>query len=347
MNVSEDSIKLAVVILNWNGKDFLSRFLPSVLEYCPEYATVFVADNGSHDNSLPFLENNFPEIERLKLGQNYGYTGGYNRALKQINAEYFILLNSDIEASPGWIPPIIEYMDNNPDIAACQPKILSWHNRNQFEYAGACGGFIDHYGYPFCRGRVFHFLEDDNGQYDDTLDIFWATGACMVVRATDFFAAGALDDDFFAHMEEIDLCWRLKRMGKRIVCLPQSKVFHVGGGTLPANSPRKTYLNFRNNLLLLAKNLQTQRFYTVMIIRFLLDQLAALKFLLSGQPRDFFAVARAWFSLMRMLRRKRREGKKFPWAKVSGVYRQSLVKEFFLYGKKMFNHLHHSSFGKM
>ncbi len=340
-------LKLAIVILNWNGKSLLEKFLPSVIEHCPSYAKVFVADNGSVDDSHAFLKQHYSEVDFLPLGNNYGYTGGYNRSLQLIKAEYYVLLNSDIEVAPGWIEPVIEIMDKQTTIAACQPKILSWHQPAEFEYAGAAGGFIDQYGYPFCRGRIFDSLEKDEGQYDVFTNVFWATGACMFVRGSDFFSAGKLDNDFFAHMEEIDLCWRMKRMGKEVVCLPASKVYHVGGGTLPKNNPRKTYLNFRNNLLLLAKNLPAQSFYSILLVRLVLDQTAALKFLFSGQYKDFLAVYKALFSVLHSLRKKRREGKGLPYVPVSGVYKKSIVKEYFLTGRKFFSQLDDGHFGKL
>ncbi len=337
-------LKLAIVILNWNGKQLLERFLPSVIKHCPGYAKIFVADNGSVDGSAGFLKEHYPGITFLDLKKNHGYTGGYNRSLQLIQAEYYVLLNSDIEVTSGWIDPIVEIMDSDPEIAACQPKILSWHQRSFFEYAGASGGFIDKYGYPFCRGRIFEHLEEDKGQYDSYLEVFWATGACMFVRGSDFFKAGELDNDFFAHMEEIDLCWRLKRMGKRVICLPLSTVYHVGGGTLPKNNPRKTYLNFRNNLLLLAKNLPARHFYFVLLKRLVMDQVAAAKFLLSGQHHDFLAVYKATFSVLRNLRKKRKEGKALPYIPVSGVYGKSIVKEYFMMGKKKFSQLNPARF---
>lgn len=340
-------LKLAIVILNWNGKPLLEKFLPSVIQHCPVYARIFIADNGSEDDSAGFVGEQYPDIAFLDLKKNHGYTGGYNKSLNLIQAEYYVLLNSDIEVTPGWIDPIIDIMDKNPDIAACQPKILSWHDRSLFEYAGASGGYIDKYGYPFCRGRIFEQLEEDKGQYNSTADVFWATGACMFVRRSDFNLAGKLDKDFFAHMEEIDLCWRLKRMGKRIVCQPSSVVYHVGGGTLPKNNPRKTYLNFRNNLLLLAKNLPARQFYVVLLKRLVLDQIAAAKFLLGGQHRDFLAVYKATFSVLRNLRKKRKEGKALPYIAVSGVYGNSIVKEYFLMGKKQFSRLDTARFMKL
>jgi GT2 family glycosyltransferase len=340
-------LKLAVVILNWNGKTFLEKFLPGVIKHNPYYAKVFVADNGSTDQSVEFLSQTFPEVELIVLGKNYGYTGGYNRALRQIRAEYFILLNSDIEVSKGWIEPVIHAMDANRDIAACQPRILSYYKPEYFEYAGAAGGFIDYLGYPFCRGRVFSHLEQDTGQYNDATEIFWATGACMFIRAADFYEAGELDDGFFAHMEEIDLCWRLKRTGKKIMYIPESKVYHVGGGTLPKNNPRKTYLNFRNNLLLLAKNLPASVFYPLLFKRVILDIIAAIQFLLKGHVRDSRAVYKAGFSVIKNLRKARNQGKFLPYRKVSPVYRRSIVKRFFILRVKRFSDLNPAHFSEL
>ena len=237
--------KTAIVILNWNGVEMLTRFLPNVLDYSRDEAVVYVADNASTDNSLEVLKMHFPEVRVIVLEKNWGFAEGYNRALEQIEAEYYVLLNSDVEVSHHWLTPLIEFMDNNADVAACQPKLLSMKNRDAFEYAGACGGYLDRYGYPFCRGRVFDTVEYDGGQYDYEAEILWATGACMVVRAADFKRAGGFDARFFAHSEEIDLCWRLRLSGKKIYCIPDSFVYHIGGGTLPKNNPMKTYLNFR------------------------------------------------------------------------------------------------------
>ena len=247
--------KTAVVILNWNGVEMLTRFLPQVIDYSRDDAVVYVADNASTDNSLEVLRKHFPEVHLVVLDKNWGFAEGYNRALEQIEAEYYVLLNSDVEVSHHWLTPMIEFMDNHPDVAACQPKLLSEKSRDSFEYAGASGGFIDCYGYPFCRGRMFDTVETDNGQYDYATEILWATGACMVVRASDFKEAGGFDARFFAHSEEIDLCWRMSLMGKKIYCIPDSFVYHIGGATLPKNNPMKTYLNFRNNLTMLYKNL--------------------------------------------------------------------------------------------
>ena len=273
-------MKVAVVILNWNGREMLVKYLPRVLEYSQNEAEIFVADNDSSDDSLLYLEDYSDAVRVISLDRNYGFAEGYNLALQQIDAEYYVLLNSDVEVTPHWLTPLIDFMDSHPDVAACQPKLLSVDDKGRFEYAGASGGFLDRYGYPFCRGRVFETVEQDNGQYDSPADVLWATGACMMIRSADYNAAGGLDGRFFAHCEEIELCWRLRLMGRRICCLPESKVYHVGGGTLPKNSPYKTFLNFRNNLTMLYKNLPEDELRHVMRVRMWLDYLAAVKTLI-------------------------------------------------------------------
>lgn len=283
--------KVAVVILNWNGrqKGLIEQYLPSVVEYSKE-AEVFVADNGSEDDSLEFIKANFPTVNLILLDKNYGFTGGYNRALSQIEADYFILLNDDVEVTENWIPPLIEKMEADKTIAVCQPKLLSYKDKVSFEYAGAAGGYLDYLGYPFCAGRVFQNLEKDNGQYDKEREIFWATGAAMFVRADVFRSVGGLDEDFFAHMEEIDFCWRVKNAGYKVMYYPQSTVYHFGAATLQTNNPKKTFLNFRNNLLLLYKNLPEENFSSVFFKRRCLDYLAAFVFLLQGNKEDCKAV---------------------------------------------------------
>jgi len=279
---TETKIKVAVVILNWNGRKFLEKFLPSVTKNSIG-AEVIIADNASTDDSVDFMKENYPELRLIINSSNSGYAGGYNEALAQINAEYYVLLNSDIEVGENWVMPIIEEMDKNPEIGAAQPKLIAYYQKDEFEYAGAAGGFIDKYGYPFCRGRLFNSLEKDTEQYNDNTEIFWASGAAMFVRANAFHKVGGLDNDFFAHMEEIDLCWRLKLSGYKIMAIPKSIVYHVGGGTLPKNSSRKTYLNFRNNFALLFKNLPKNRLWKVFIARLVLDGVAAIRFLTEGK----------------------------------------------------------------
>lgn len=287
-------MKVAIVILNWNGKAMLAKYLPSVLAHSGDEATVVVADNGSTDDSMEWLSREYPEIRRLLLGHNYGFAEGYNRALQQVDADYYVLLNSDVEVTSHWLSPLLEFMESHPDCAAVQPKLHAVANHCQFEYAGAAGGYIDRYGYPFCRGRVFDTVEDDNGQYDSVAEVHWVTGACMMVRAADYWKAGGLDGTFFAHQEEIDFCWRLRRMGLKLYCIPGSLVYHVGGGTLPKGNPMKTFLNFRNNLTMLWKNLPPEERRHVMLLRWFLDYLAAFQTLLfNGNYRDFLAIFRA------------------------------------------------------
>ena len=286
--------KVAIVILNWNGQAMLEKYMPSVLQYSKDEATVYVADNASTDQSMEMLRQHFPGVKLIQLEKNWGFAEGYNKALKQVDAEYYLLLNSDIEVTHHWLTPMTEYMDNHPDVAACQPKLLSIFDKDRFEYAGASGGYLDHFGYPFCRGRIFETVEEDNGQYDYATDILWATGAALMIRSKDYWEAGGLDGRFFAHNEEIDLCWRLRIRGRRIVCLPESYVYHVGGGTLPKGNPMKTFLNFRNNLTMLYKCLPEEDLKRVMRWRWWLDYLAAWEMLiLKRNVGDFRAVYRA------------------------------------------------------
>ena len=288
-------IKTAIVVLNWNGKAWLEKFLPTLVKHSQE-ATVFVADNASTDDSVDFVKNKFPIVKIIINDTNGGYSKGYNDSLKQIDAEYFVLINSDIEVTEGWLSPIIDLMDSDKKIAACQPKLLDYNKRNTFEYAGASGGFIDNQGYPFCRGRIFDDLEQDKGQYNDVVEVFWATGACLFVRASHFGEIGGLDEDFFAHQEEIDLCWRLKNKGYKIMVQPKSVVFHVGGGTLNPDSPFKTHLNFRNNLFMLFKNLPISALFTTIPTRLILDGVAALTFLNKENGlQHVLAIAKAHF----------------------------------------------------
>lgn len=284
--------RVAVVILNYNGAQMLRRFLPSVLEFSPE-AEVVVADNASTDDSLEVMRREFPTVRLVCLDKNHGFADGYNYALREVEADYYLLLNSDVEVTREWLAPLLAFMDAYEDVAACQPKLLSYNNKALFEYAGGAGGFLDRYGYPFCRGRIFDAVEEDKGQYDNVANLFWATGAALMIRSGDYWSAGGLDGTFFAHMEEIDLCWRLRARGRRIVCVPDSVVYHVGGATLNKSNPRKTFLNFRNNLLMLYKNLPEKELSQVMRRRALLDYVAAAKFLLSGNVGDFKAVVAA------------------------------------------------------
>lgn len=295
----------AVVILNWNGAQMLRKYLPSVIKFS-EGAEIIVADNASTDESMEVMRQDFPEVRTIVLDQNYGFAEGYNRALQQVEAEVYVLLNSDVEVTAHWLSPMLHYLEAHPECGACQPKLLQGYpdelasapgsqatTAPRFEYAGAAGGFIDWLGYPFCRGRVFGEVEEDHGQYDTTVPIFWASGAALVIRAKDWHEAGGLDARFFAHQEEIDLCWRLKARGREIVCCPQSVVYHLGGGTLPQGNPRKTYLNFRNNLLLLYKNLPDSELRPILRWRKLLDAVAALKELLTLNFEGYLAIRRA------------------------------------------------------
>jgi GT2 family glycosyltransferase len=286
-------LKCAVVILNWNGVHFLKEFLPGVIKNSTSNSEIIVADNASSDGSIEYLENSHPNIRLIRLDQNYGFTGGYNRSLIQIEAEYYILLNSDVEVTKNWDAPLIDTLERNKNVGAVMPKMLSYYNHNEFEYAGAAGGFIDKYGYPFCRGRVFHTLENDLGQYDGKHEIFWATGACMAVRADLYQKMGGLDDLLFAHMEEIDFCWRLHHLGYKVIMNSESVVYHLGGGTLPKYSPQKSYLNFRNNLIVLYKNLPTHLYLKVYIYRIFLDIAAAFYFLVHMNISGFYIVFKA------------------------------------------------------
>ena len=286
--------KVAIVILNWNGAKMLRQYLPTVMNYSRDEAVIYVADNASTDDSLDLLRREFPGCKTIVLEKNWGFAEGYNKALKEIDAEYYLLLNSDIEVTHHWLTPLVEFMDVHPEVAACQPKLLSIADRDQFEYAGACGGYIDRYGYPFCRGRIFDVVEEDNGQYDYPAEVLWATGAALMIRSADYWKVGGLDGRFFAHNEEIDLCWRLRIQGRKIYCLPESYVYHVGGGTLPKSNPMKTFLNFRNNLTMLYKCLPDAELKHVMRWRWFLDYLAAWEtLLLNGHVGDFLAIYRA------------------------------------------------------
>ncbi len=293
--------KVAVVILNWNGERMLRRFLPLVCRCSgAEGVSVVVADNASTDASCEVVSREFPQVRLIRLDRNYGFAEGYNRSLARVEADYYVLLNSDVEVSNGWLQPLLDYMETHPEVAACQPKLLSWREKQRFEYAGAAGGFMDALGYPYCRGRIFGTVEVDEGQYDDAQLVFWATGAALFVRAVDYWNAGGLDARFFAHMEEIDFCWRLHLIGRKVACVPSSTVYHVGGATLKRENPRKTYLNFRNNLFMLYKNMPQGRLWLVLLLRFFLDYLAAAVFLLKGHFANVKAVCQARLDFWRM-----------------------------------------------
>jgi len=331
--------KVALVILNYNGVKFLKKFLPSVIKFSSNDAEIWVADNCSTDGSVELIEEEFSQLKLIQNESNGGFATGYNLALKKIDAEYYILLNSDIEVCENWINPVINLMESDSTIGACQPKIISYHNKSEFEYAGASGGYIDKLGYPFCRGRLFQVLEKDTGQYDDSVEIFWATGACMFIRADLFHQLNGFDDDFFAHMEEIDFCWRIKSLGHRVMVCPTSKVYHVGGGTLPVGSAWKTYLNFRNNFILLYKNLPSKKLHRVLLTRLFLDGLAGLKFLMQGGFADFIAVIRAHIYFYRNYQKIRRKRKKTIRKKVTKVYNGNIVVDHYLLRKKKFDDL--------
>lgn len=337
-------MRTAVVILNWNGEKFLNQFLPVLLRNTQlPGVDIYVADNASTDNSLSLIEEQFPTVKTVLLDNNYGFAGGYNKALAQIKADYFVLLNSDVEVTENWLQPLLNYMNENADVAACQPKIKSFYNRDYFEHAGASGGFIDYLGFPFCRGRVVGTAEMDRGQYDTVIDVFWATGACLLIRSELYNQVGGLDDEFFAHMEEIDLCWRLKGQGFRIVCIPQSEVYHVGGGTLQVEHPHKTYLNFRNNLLMLYKNLPQKSLSNIMRWRMLFDYAAAFQLFVTGKPKNAKSVFKARRDFKKMLPGfvdKRIENLSsatrtdFP-----EMLRKSIVIEYYLKGNKTYSKL--------
>lgn len=340
--------RVSIVILNWNGITHLRRFLPPLVRYSELPGTeIVVADNGSSDGSADYLEKEWPAIRLIRFSENLGFTGGYNKALEQLDSDLFLLLNSDVEVTEGWLPPLLSLMEQDKGTAACTPKIKDLNDRSRFEYAGASGGYLDRFGYPFCRGRLFDHLEADRGQYDDTADVFWGSGACLLVRADLFRKAGGFDERFFAHMEEIDLCWRLQRMGYRIKVVPASTVYHVGGGTLDRGNSRKTFLNFRNNLLLLHKNLAAGKRGRILFTRLLMDTLSGIRYFVQGDFKDSLAVLRAHLAYHRMKRLYRKEGPADPAsidnAEPAGIYPGSIVADFFLRKKKCFDQLDHPS----
>ena len=342
--------KLAVVILNYNGRSFLEKFLPSVIAHSKGHPIV-VADNASTDDSIAFLHANFPQVQLLKNTGNFGFAKGYNIALNQVNAEYFVLLNSDVQTTDNWIEPILELLEKDTNIAACQPKILDYAKPEQFEYAGAAGGYIDKYAYPFCRGRIFNSLEIDTHQFDDAQEVFWATGACLFIRAEAFWKVGGFDEDYFAHMEEIDLCWRLKNIGYKMYVEPKSTVLHVGGGTLHKLSAKKTFLNFRNNISTLAKNHSPRYLLFKILFRLFLDGVAGIKFLLDGQPKHMFAVLKAHFNFyfwLPKIIRKRKLYKTLPGFRYSNskIYKGNVVAEHFIRNKNNFGDLHSGFFSE-
>lgn len=329
--------KAAVIILNWNGERLLREYLPSVIAHTPAgLATVVVADNASSDRSVEVLREEFPEAERIVLDRNYGFAGGYNRAIATRSEEIVVLLNSDVEVTPGWLPPLLETLDAQPGIAAVQPKIKSRLRPQEFEYAGAAGGFIDRLGYPFCRGRIFHTVETDNGQYDTPTDIFWCSGAALCIRREAYLAAGGLDERFFAHMEEIDLCWRLRNAGWHFRYCPSSVVYHLGGGSLPMNHPRKLFLNYRNNLLMLHKNLPPRTLRHLLMRRLLFDSAAAMLLLFQGKPANALAVFRAYRQFFRLRKHYTPPEKR---AADACIFPRNIVTAYYLQGKRTFDKL--------
>ena len=337
--------RAAIVILNYNGRNYLNKFLPSVVKYTSGHP-VYVIDNDSTDDSVTFVKSNYPSIHLLQLSENKGFASGYNEALKQITADIYVLVNTDIEVTSGWLEPILQQMEDDPDIAACQPKLLSYNNKNTFEYAGAAGGFIDFLGFPFCRGRLFQEMEEDHGQYNDIVQIFWASGACLFIRSEIFHRLGGFDIDFFAHMEEIDLCWRIQNAGYKVYYNGNSQVYHVGGGTLAKANPHKTYLNFRNGLSMFVKNEVQGKLWWKLPLRSCFDFIAFLKFSVFDTLPDGFAVLKAhfffWIRLSQTL--KKRENAKKHWLKppvrIAFIYNKSIVLEYFLRRKKKIKELH-------
>jgi hypothetical protein len=343
---------VAIVILNWNGVTWLEKFLAQVVKFSDiPNATIVLVDNASTDKSVEFVQLNFPNVKIIINNENGGFAKGYNDGLRYVKADYFLLLNSDVLVSENWLTSMLDLMNSNNQIAACQPKILSYKEQNKFEYAGAAGGFIDKFGYAFCRGRFFDFIEDDNQQYDNPTEIFWATGACIMIRSNLFFECGGLDEDFFAHQEEIDLCWRLKNAGYKIFYVPHSHVYHVGGGTLNALSPFKTYLNFRNNLFLLYKNLPPKYLIRTISFRFFLDYLAIFRFIITAQTSHALAVIKAHYHFIKSFRimKKKRNDVYFATDAeyTSCVYLGSIVYDYFVSAKKKFFQLNPNKFSKI
>jgi len=325
--------KIAVVILNWNGVKLLEQFLPSVMLYSPE-ATVYLADNASTDSSIEFVKTNYPDIKIIQNEGNFGYAHGYNVALKNVEEPYFCLLNSDVEVTENWLKPILDIFEKEKNVAIIQPKILDFKNKSLFEYAGAAGGFIDKYGYPYCRGRIFETVEKDNGQYDDFYEIFWASGACFFIRKEVFNQLGGFDESFFAHQEEIDLCWRSKNAGYKIYYTFQSIIYHVGGATLKESNPKKTFLNFRNSLLMLVKNLPEGKILPIIFTRLFLDGIAGIQFILKGKFSHCWAIIKAHFHFYHLLNKyfkKRTNNQTESYFKTN-----SIVYNYFIKGGKVF-----------
>ncbi|TZF83828.1 glycosyltransferase family 2 protein [Pedobacter sp. BS3] len=332
--------KVAVIILNWNGQKFLEQFLPSVYNSSYPNLEIILGDNASTDDSVAFTKQVFPRITILQNDKNYGYAGGYNHIIDRVEADYYVLLNSDVEVTENWIEPVIAMMEADPTIAVTQPKLRSYYQRNQFEYAGAAGGYIDRYGYPFCRGRIFDTIETDTGQYDDKAEIFWASGAALFIRSSCWKEVKGLDAGFFAHMEEIDLCWRLKNRGYKVMYCPDSVVYHVGAGTLNSDSPHKTYLNFRNNLAMLKKNLPAGQAFVIIFIRFWLDFLSLLRFVFQGKFGCARAISKAHIHFLGNLgKHSSKEEKDKSRFNNAGFYRGSIVWQYFINKKHTFRGL--------
>ncbi|MFV0606875.1 MAG: glycosyltransferase family 2 protein [Niabella sp.] len=332
---------VAIVILNWNGRKYLENFLPDVLRSMYANYRVIVADNGSTDDSVLFLKEHYPEVEIILLPENYGFAKGYNLALAGVEADYYVLLNSDVKVEPGWLEPMVALAEQDKNIAACQPKLLSYKHPQYFEYAGAAGGWLDYYGYPFARGRVFDLCESDEGQYNNAVPIFWASGAAMFIRASVFHEVGGFDNYFFAHQEEIDLCWRIQLAGYSIYSCPASVVYHIGGGTLPKGNSLKTYLNFRNNHIMMYKNMKGIRKYAIILFRIMLDAASAFKSLLAGDGGYFVAVVSAHLSFVKWVFMKQKESV-FPKSRkgeLNGYWRGNMVWQHFVRGKKKFSQI--------
>ena len=332
---------VAVVILNWNGKSFLEKFLPSVCRSTYGNLQLVLADNASTDDSVAFVAQHYPQIRIIRNASNDGFAGGYNDALQHVEADIYVLLNQDVEVEPGWIEPVVALMESDARIAVCQPKMRAYQQPDEFEYAGAAGGWMDILGYTFCRGRILYTTEKDKGQYDDVKDIFWATGAALFIRSACFHQVNGFDRDFFAHMEEVDLCWRLQRAGYRICYCPDSRVFHVGGGSLPQGNPRKLYLNFRNNLMMLWKNLHSEDRWIVLVQRFFLDILAGIKSLVAGKPKDMAAIYRAYKDYYRWRRNYKRNDHlpEMKLMKMKGVFHGIMIWRYYFLKHKKFSEL--------
>lgn len=331
--------KAAVVILSWNGKEFLEQFLPSVVQHTSSNEfEIVVADNCSTDDSANFIHQNFPSVRIIQNTENKGFAGGYNEALKIVEAKYFVLLNQDVEVTERWVEKVIDEMERDEKIVAAQPKLRAFHQRDTFEYAGACGGYLDKNSYAFCRGRIFNVMEKDKGQYDDVKEIFWASGAALFVRSDIFWKAGGFDEDFFAHQEEIDLCWRIRNMGYKIICVPQSVVYHVGGGSLPHGNPRKTFLNFRNNLMMMFKNLPAgEAFWKIFVVRLNMDGVAAIHSVFKHKSfSDLFAILKAHFSFYFSIPKLLKKRKTIPVKSSQALTDVNIVWEHFVKGKKKF-----------